>query len=133
MDKAVWIISLNFLSKTFDWAPWLAVWPAPFQQRSSQLASSIYKSSQVSPDARRRVRFYNKCVVDNMTKLLVTLLGPISCGLRENGVCSPRLFYAVLEFATQKWWHALGKAQMSFQMSFLWTEGDSSRSSASIL
>ena len=103
LDKAeatgfpVWIISLD-LSKAFDRARWPALWTALFEQGVPQhliwILQRVYygQHGEIVSDFGQSDQF------------------PITGGVRQGCVLSPRLFCAVLEFAMRKWRHAVGQA-----------------------
>ena len=93
----VWSISLD-LSKAFDRVHWPALWAALFEQGVPEhliwvLQRVCYgQHGEIVGDFGRSDEF------------------PITGGVRQGCVLSPRLFCAVLEFAMRKWRHAVGQA-----------------------
>ena len=103
LDKAqatgfpVWIISLD-LSKAFDRAHWPALWAALLEQGVSQHLIWILQRVYYGQHGE---------IVGNFGP---SDQFPITRGVRQGCVLSPRLFCAVLEFAMRKWRHAVGQA-----------------------
>ena len=93
----VWSISLD-LSKAFDRVHWPALWAALFEQEVPEhliwVLQRVYygQHGEIVGDFGRSDQF------------------PITGGVRQGCVLSPRLFSAVLEFAMRKWRHAVGQA-----------------------
>ena len=103
LDKAqatgfpVWIISLD-LSKAFDRVHWPALWAALLEQGVSEHLIWILQRVYYGQHGE---------IVGNFGQ---SDQFPITGGVRQGWVLSPRLFCAVLEFAMRKWRHAAGQA-----------------------
>ena len=103
LDKAqatgfpVWIISLD-LSKAFDRVHWPALWAALLEQGVSEHLIWILQRVYYGQHGE---------IVGNFGQ---SDQFPITGGVRQGCVLSPRLFCAVLEFAMRKWRHAVGQA-----------------------
>ena len=93
----VWSISLD-LSKAFERVHWPALWAALFEQGVPEhliwVLQRVYygQRGEIVGDFGRSDQF------------------PITGGVRQGCVLSPRLFCAVFEFAIRKWRHAVGQA-----------------------